>query len=315
MYKKHVVKHISDLNKDENLNLKKGNESFKNCSNSCDEEIRDPDDYNMNDKEVNEESEEIDYCDLSNEGIKTDIRNKAFKLINHFRAKNQLSNLLLNEIISMFGNFINDLVEICKEKTADLIELNQEQRINIEEFYSVLINPFNFISSVYKQQNLLEESGFYVAPQTINIGKRNETMIKNGKSIIVSKDITFEYVSIEETLKKLLENEEFLDTIKLNAANMVNEPYYYKSHPLFKNKNNLRIILYNDDLEMCNAFGDSAGINKGGMFYFTLANLTRKHYSNLKNIYLVAVSQSEDFKTFGYNSVLELIMADVKKLE
>jgi hypothetical protein len=295
--------------------LKKGNESLKNCSNSCDEEIRDSDDYNMNDKEVNEESEEIDYCDLSNEGIKTDIRNKAFKLINHFRAKNQLSNLLLNEIISMFGNFINDLVEICKEKTADLIELNQEQRINIEEFYSVLINPFNFVSSVYKQQNLLEESGFYVAPQTINFGKRNETMIKKGKSIIVSKDITFEYVSIGETLKKLLENEEFLDTIKLNAANMVNEPNYYKSHPLFKNKNNLRIILYNDDLEMCNAFGDSAGINKGGMFYFTLANLTRKHYSNLKNIYLVAVSQSEDFKTFGYNSVLELIMADVKKLE
>jgi len=96
---------------------------------------------------------------------------------------------------------------------------------------------------------------------------------------------------------------------------MVNEPYYYKSHPLFKNKNNLRIILYYDDLEMCNALGDSAGIYKGGMFYFTLANLTRKHYSNLKNIYLVAVSHSEDFKTFGYNCVLELIMADVKKLE
>ncbi len=61
--------------------MKKGNESLKNCSNSCDEEIRDSDDYNMNDKEVNEESEEIDYCNLSNEGIKTDIRNKAFKLI------------------------------------------------------------------------------------------------------------------------------------------------------------------------------------------------------------------------------------------
>jgi hypothetical protein len=69
------------------------------------------------------------------------------------------------------------------------------------------------MSSVYKQHNLLEESGFYVAPQTINIGKRNETMLKKGKSIIVSKDITFEYVSIGETLKKLLENEELLDTI------------------------------------------------------------------------------------------------------
>ena len=75
-------------------------------------------------------------------------------------------------------------------------------------------------------------------------------MIKNGKSIIVSKDITFEYVSIEETLKKLLENEEFLDTIKLNAANMVNEPYYYKSHPLFKNKNNMN-RKYKNNMNSC----------------------------------------------------------------
>ena len=66
---------------------------------------------------------------------------------------------------------------------------------------------------------------------------------------------------------------------------------------------------------MCNALGDSAGIYKGGMFYFTIANLTRKHYSNLKNIYLIAVSHSEDFKTFGYNPVLELIMTDIQKLE
>jgi hypothetical protein len=63
---------------------------------------------------------------------------------------------------------------------------------------------------------------------------------------------------------------------------MVNEPNYYKSHPLFKNKNNLRIRLYYDGLEMFYALGDSAGIYKGGMFYFTLPNLTRKHYSNVK---------------------------------
>jgi hypothetical protein len=61
---------------------------------------------------------------------------------------------------------------------------------------------------------------------------------------------------------------------------------------------------------MCNASGDSAGIYKGGMFYFTIANINRKHYSNLKNIYLIAVSHSEDFKAFGYNSVLQLIMID-----
>ena len=51
------------------------------------------------------------------------------------------------------------------------------------------------------------------------------------------------------------------------------------------------------------------------MFYFTVANLTRKHYSNLKNIFLVAVSHSEDLRSFGYNNVLQLIINDIKKLE
>ena len=315
MYKKHVVKHIPDLNHGKILNLKKTNELIKNCSNSSNDEASDSYNHNMNETDIIEEAEELDYCDLSNEGIKTEIKNKAFKLINHFRAKNQLSNILLNEIISMFGDFINDLIEIVKDKTADLIELSQAQREKISDFYSIIVNPFDFMSSVYKQQNSLEDSGFYVAPRAINIGKRNDTLMKNGKSIIVSKDITFEYVSIGDTLEKLLENGEYLNTIKLYATNMVYDPSYYKSHPLFKNNKNLRIILYYDDLEMCNALGDSAGIYKGGMFYFTIANLTRKHYSNLKNIYLVAVSHSEDFKTFGYNSALELIMNDIKKLE
>jgi hypothetical protein len=65
---------------------------------------------------------------------------------------------------------------------------------------------------------------------------------------------------------------------------------------MFKNKKNLRIILYYDDLEMCNGLGDVAGVYKGGMFYFTLLNLTRNHYSSLKNIYLLVVSHFDDFK-------------------
>jgi hypothetical protein len=259
-------------------------------------------------------AETKDYFNLTYEGIKSEIKNKAFKLINHFRAKNQLRNTLLNEIIQMFGDFINDLIDNIKDKTIDLLP-NEEQKKDILELNDIFVNPFDFLSSVYKQQNLLEDSGFYVSPQSINIGKRDEVVLRNEKTTIFSKDVTFEYVSIYATLEKLLQNKEFFNTIELYATNEFDIPSYYKSHSLFKNNKNLRIILYYDDLEMCNALGDSAGIYKGGMFYFTIANLTRKYYSNLKNIYLIAVSHSEDFKAFGFNSVLELIMIDIKKLE
>ena len=90
---------------------------------------------------------------------------------------------------------------------------------------------------------------------------------------------------------------------------------YFDEHPLLSNQNNLRILLYYDDVEICNSLGDVSGIYKCGMFYFTLANLTRKHYSNLKNIFLVAICHSDDLKTYGYNRILSVIMRDIKKIE
>jgi hypothetical protein len=73
-------------------------------------------------------------------------------------------------------------------------------------------------------------------------------------------------------------------------------------------------MLYYDDLEMCNGLGDVAGVHKGGQFYFMLLNLTRKHYSNLKNTCQVAVYHIEVLKTFCFNAVNELITADINKI-
>ena len=214
---------------------------------------------------MEEDKIEPDDSDKSIDAIRNDIKNKAFKLINHFRAKNQISDVVLNEIIKLFGEFFNDLIYIIKDKTSELFDLNHENEkklSELSEFYAVIVNPFEFLSSIYKQQNLLEESGFYIAPKSINIGKRDDSLMKNGILTVVSKDITFEYVSIYETLEVLLKNQEFYNSIQLFGANncIDNNQKYYKSHKLFANKKNLRIILYYDDLEMCNALGDSAGI-------------------------------------------------------
>ena len=78
--------------------------------------------------------------------------------------------------------------------------------------------------------------------------------------------------------------------------------------------NTLFFTVY-DDLELCNGFGDVAGIYKSGMFYFTITNLTRRHYSSLKNIFFVAMCHTDDLKSCGYNAILDIIMADVRRIE
>jgi hypothetical protein len=81
---------------------------------------------------ANDEDVDRDFDDESQnseEIIADQIRDNAFKLINHFRFKNQLSSLLLNEIIKYFGDFINDLLYIIKDKTLNAFEFSEDERI------------------------------------------------------------------------------------------------------------------------------------------------------------------------------------------
>ena len=48
----------------------------------------------------------------------------------------------------------------------------------------------------------------------------------------------------------------------------------------------MKIILYYDELDIKNLLGDIAGVYKLGMFYYSIENLSRKHNSSIKNIYL-----------------------------
>jgi hypothetical protein len=107
--------------------------------------------YLANDEDVDRDCD--DEAQNSEEIIAEQIRDKAFKLINHFRSKNQSSSLLLNEIIKYFGDFINDLLYIIKDKTLNAFEFSEVNQQKYLLFHEKLLDPFEFISSNYKQQN------------------------------------------------------------------------------------------------------------------------------------------------------------------
>jgi hypothetical protein len=323
-YGSHLLVHISDVNTNKNLVINRESTTLQNFSeNSLEIDNKfienqvlftsDDNDFNNDDDPIDDNKSDFKRLD-SNEKIKTDLKTKTFKLMNHFRSKHQLSDLLLNEIIKSFGDFISDLIDTVQDKMLDLFDLTDDKKEDFSLFYTSIANPFEFLATSYKQQKLLEQTGFYVAPKSINLGRREETTIKNGVSNNIYKDVTFEYVNIYETIDMLLKDSSYQDALTSFSVSKLNAKYY-DEHNLFKIMQNLRIILYFDDLEMCNPLGDASGVYKAGMFYFTLANLTRKHYSNLKNIFLVATCHSDDLKLFGYNAVLDVIMCDIKKLE
>ena len=101
------------------------------------------------------------------------------------------------------------------------------------------------------------------------------------------------------------------------------------THELWgSNDHALQILLYFNEVELCNPLGSSRKIHKLGTiklyymyyfikkyigcFYFTLGNLSPKYRSTLK---LLALIKNVHIKKYGIESVLECITCDIKKLE
>ena len=105
----------------------------------------------------------------------------------------------------------------------------------------------------------------------------------------------------------------------------------YKAHHLFSNDpTSLQIMLYYDDLEICNPIGSHSTKHKigkydyyvitigmcfSGIFYYLLGNISSQYRSCLKFIQLLAIVKHSYLKSYGINKILEPFMNDIRALE
>lgn len=100
---------------------------------------------------------------------------------------------------------------------------------------------------------------------------------------------------------------------------------YFKHHRLFKRyPQALQVVLYYDDLEVCNPLGSKnkvhklsetvhpihnfvvayQNLNPKGAFYYTLGNLHPSHRSSLRAVQLLAVAYADDLSSHGTEALL-----------
>jgi hypothetical protein len=90
---------------------------------------------------------------------------------------------------------------------------------------------------------------------------------------------------------------------------------FCRGHVFFSNGRNVALLLYVDDREIANPLGSKAGIHKIGVIYCTILNLPPKFCSSLCNCYLVALYNTGDVKTYGFEPILAPLVTDIKELE
>lgn len=84
---------------------------------------------------------------------------------------------------------------------------------------------------------------------------------------------------------------------------------------MFSNPENIQLLLYIDECEVANPLGSKAGFHKVGVVYCTILNIPPKFRSSLCNFFLVAMFNAGDAKSYGYNTFMRPIVADIKELE
>ena len=68
------------------------------------------------------------------------------------------------------------------------------------------------------------------------------------------------------------------------------------------------IILYHDEVEICNPLGSKSGKHKLDMYYYVIGNLSPKFRSKHCAVRLLAIVNANIVKKYGVNEILKPIV-------
>uniref|UniRef100_A0A1X7UBD0 C2H2-type domain-containing protein n=1 Tax=Amphimedon queenslandica TaxID=400682 RepID=A0A1X7UBD0_AMPQE len=208
---------------------------------------------------------------------------------------------IMNDVIEIVYRFSNNI----GSEVGEILKKNGINLENIRGLDCALNKMYSFEKLRSKfMQNKYYESNFGLVPVSkVKLGSKLKRQLQWSNSHFAACDENCYIVPLLESLKQLLSND-FI----FNDA--------YKDHLLFQDHPNaLQIMLYYDDVEVCNPIGSKAKIHKLGLFYYTLGNLSPKYRSSMVTIQLVAIVKYTLLQRYGHEAILRPFIDDVKALE
>lgn len=120
----------------------------------------------------------------------------------------------------------------------------------------------------------------------------------------------------------VLSNREVLDHLKKDRESCegfissFEDSLTFQNHAFFqKHKNAIQILFYFDEFQSNNPLGAKTYANKMGAFYMSILNLPDHLRSFIGNVHLVALAKHADIEKYGFSSILEPFIRDLRKLE
>lgn len=229
----------------------------------------------------------------------------------------------MNTIIESTSCLVNQVLKSVKHKLIKAIEPHGPENLAVlEQTFDQVPDPFSGIKTEALCASYIKKTFNYVEYKEISLGKKLVRKKKKHKLVIDEKDETFIYIPIIESLNQLLSNKRIAavmlrkptlceDGVLYDICDgcMYRNDEYFKEHP-----DALVLILYHDELEVCNPLGSRAGTHKVDMFYYTVANLGPRFRSKVAAVRLLAIANANLVKRYGIESIMNPIIQDINIL-
>jgi len=226
-----------------------------------------------------------------------------------------------NMIHCILRKALSDLKEIRNSGpgTLDVIIARQTTTLNdICTYFSKLKTPWTIKNFLFSQIQGERAKELVLGTRVVSSGVGTD-----GKTVQRTKFDTLYYFSIEALLKTMTSCDGFWKQYSkhLESVNNVAVGTYtdYRNGMLVRRQgtnadNILNILLYFDEIELCNPLGSRAGNHKLGMVYLLVKDLPAIFSSKLEHIHPITIVKSSDVKRYGVSACFSHIVAELSSL-
>ncbi|XP_071821716.1 uncharacterized protein [Apostichopus japonicus] len=192
----------------------------------------------------------------------------------------------------------------------------------VSEYFQDEINPFDDLDTAYRQKKFFETLFPLVKAREGFLGNRLLFRGAGDRRRRVMVQDYFYYVPVLEQLKVLLSNQRYLKEVvkrqhhqKNAIMTDVSNGTILKTHELFSRAGtSLKLVLYYDDVELCNPIGTRRIRHKVGLFYYSIMNLAPQYRSKMESINLYAAALYSHIKEHGLDVILKPFQQDLESL-
>lgn len=273
--------------------------------------------------------------ELSSIGLNYKQTDSVIKLTRDLLSESQKSiDLLLKNTVTqptkIVDNFLSSGMKVLEGMDSHAKRFIFDYDVQLFTLFIPFVS-FSFVFCFNRLKSMKKFGTKFVEPHEKSTGFKIKRVFDDTAKCVVSKSVqtTFQFIPISETLKALFSSTDFEETyINFNSQkdHDCNQREYtdfccgdvYKSSDFFRlNPMAIQLRLFTDDFEPCDPLKSKAEKHKITAYYFIINNLPLKFQSNLKNIYLVALSDASDAKSELADAevVIETIIEDLKSIE